>query len=164
MKLPFAPYPFWLIALASWCTGLNATPADEKFQLIAHEFTETYIRDNPENSTELGDHRFDDKLTDYSPSALKTQEKDFQTFLDGLSKIDVKSLSSTNAVDAEILKLHIESELFDLREIRSFANNPLIYDESLANGVYLITAREFAPAEIRLRNVIKRLAGIPTVI
>ncbi|MBO0696333.1 MAG: hypothetical protein J2P56_09565, partial [Verrucomicrobia bacterium] len=43
-----------------------ATPQNDAFQKIAHEYIEEYLRANPEEATELGDHRFDGQLTDYS--------------------------------------------------------------------------------------------------
>jgi hypothetical protein len=42
-----------------------ATPQDDAFQKIAHDYIEQYLRANPEDATELGDHRFDGQLTDY---------------------------------------------------------------------------------------------------
>ena len=46
--------------------NLRATPQDDQFQRIAHDYIEGFLTSNPEYATELGDHRFDDKLTDYS--------------------------------------------------------------------------------------------------
>ena len=45
-------------------TNVSATPQDEQFQQIAHDYIEGYLVTHPENAPELGDHRFDDKLTD----------------------------------------------------------------------------------------------------
>jgi len=42
--------------------------------------------------------------------------------------------------------------------------NPLVYNQSLANSIYLLVARDFAPAEQRIPNLRKRLEGIPAVI
>ena len=47
----------------------SATPQDDAFQKISHDYTEQYLRANPEDATELGDHRFDGQLTDYSTEA-----------------------------------------------------------------------------------------------
>ena len=68
---------------------LNAapTPQDDAFQKIAHVYIEQYLQTNPEQATELGDHRFDGQLTDYSPEA---QAKDlvFDVLLQD-AKIDI---------------------------------------------------------------------------
>jgi hypothetical protein len=46
-----------------------ATTQDDAFQKIAHDYIGQYLQANPEEATELGDHRFDGQLTDYSPEA-----------------------------------------------------------------------------------------------
>ena len=55
---------FVLVSLVMPLTNVGATPQDEQFQQIAHDYIEGYLTTHPENATELGDHRFDDKLTD----------------------------------------------------------------------------------------------------
>ena len=42
--------------------------------------------------------------------------------------------------------------------------NPLTYNTSLANAVYLLIARDFAPPAERIPNIRKRMEGIPNVI
>ncbi len=42
--------------------------------------------------------------------------------------------------------------------------NPLVYNQSLAQGLYVLIAREFAPPEERIPNLRKRMEGIPHVI
>jgi len=48
-------------------TRVRATPEDEEFQKLARDYIEQELQANPEQATELGDHRFDSRLTDYSP-------------------------------------------------------------------------------------------------
>ena len=45
----------------------NANPKDDEFEKIAKDYIETHLSSHPEFATELGDHRFDGVLTDYSP-------------------------------------------------------------------------------------------------
>jgi uncharacterized protein (DUF885 family) len=45
----------------------SASPTtDERFQQLASAYIEEELGSNPEQATDLGDHRFDDILTDYS--------------------------------------------------------------------------------------------------
>ena len=55
---------FVLFSLAIPFRSIRATPQDERFQQTAHDYIEGYLAAKPEDATELGDHRFDDKLTD----------------------------------------------------------------------------------------------------
>src|SRR5205807_338242 len=42
--------------------------------------------------------------------------------------------------------------------------DPLVYNQSLANSLYLLVARAFDSPEKRIRNLRKRMEAIPTVI
>ena len=145
---------------------LNAAGAaqDDEFQKIAHDYIEQYLRANPEDATELGDHRFDGQLTDYSSDA---QAKDLATqkeFRDKLNAIDGSQLTGANNVDFRILKENIDYKIFQDEELKEPEWNPLVYMQSLANSLYLLVARDFAPAEKRIPNLRQRMEAIPRVI
>src|SRR5438876_12438975 len=89
-----------------------AAMQDDEFQKIAHDYIEQYLRSNPEDATELGDHRFDGQLTDYSSDA---QTKDLGTqkeFHDKLNAIDGSQLTGSGNVDFRILKENIDYKIF----------------------------------------------------
>jgi uncharacterized protein (DUF885 family) len=141
-----------------------ATSQDDAFQKIAHDYIEQYLRANPEDATELGDHRFDGQLTDYSSAA---QAKDLATqkeFRDKLNAIDGSQLTGANNVDFRILKENIDYKIFQDEELKEPEWNPLVYMQSLANSLYLLVARDFAPAEKRIPNLRQRMEAIPRVI
>jgi uncharacterized protein (DUF885 family) len=142
----------------------SATTQDDAFQKIAHDYIEQYLRANPEDATELGDHRFDGQLTDYSPDA---QAKDLATqkeFRDKLKAIDGTQLTGANNIDFRILKENIDYQILKAEELKEPDWNPLVYMQSLANSLYLLVARDFAPAEKRIPNLRQRMEGIPRVI
>ena len=142
----------------------SATPQDDAFQKIAHDYIEQYLRANPEDATELGDHRFDGQLTDYSPEARAKELATQKEFRDKLSAIDGSQLTGANNVDFRILKENIDYEIFRGEELKDPEWNPLVYMQSLANSLYLLIARDFAPPQQRIPNLRDRLEGIPRVI
>jgi hypothetical protein len=156
---------FVLVSLAMPLANLRATPQDEQFQQIAHDYIEGYLTTHPENATELGDHRFDDKLTDYSADA-RAQElaRAKQTRQQHEAFTDLSQLTGANNVDLRLLKDKVDNEIFGIEELKEWEWNPLVYNQSLANSIYLLVARDFAPAEQRILNLRKRLEGIPSVI
>src|SRR2546427_6659255 len=141
-----------------------ATTQDDAFQEIAHDYVEQYLRANPEDATELGDHRFDGRLTDYSPEARAKDLSTQKEFRDKLNTIDAPQLTGANNIDFRILKENIDYEIFRAEELREPEWNPLVYMQSLANSLYLLVARDFAPAEKRIPSLRERLEKIPGVI
>lgn len=141
-----------------------ATPQDDEFQKIAHAYIEQYLRANPEEATELGDHRFDGQLTDYSSEARAKELAAQKEFRDKLTAIDGSRLTGANNVDFRILKENIDYKIFEGEELKEPDWNPLVYMQSLANSLYLLVARDFAPPEKRIPNVRQRMERIPQVI
>jgi uncharacterized protein (DUF885 family) len=140
------------------------SPTDASFETLAKACLDEYLRLNPEDATQLGDHRFDGQLTDYSPAGIQAAVASAKKYLGALETIDAKELTGPNRVDARILKLKLESRLFTLIELKPQEWDVLSYNSSLADSLYLLTAREFAPAPERLHHAALRLAAIPTVI
>ncbi len=143
---------------------LAGTTADAAFERIAHDFIESYLRQNPENATEIGDHRYDGQLTDYSAAGRDAAAATLRGTLAALATVDAAQLTGPNRVDAQILRQHVEYELFTLEQLRPFANNPRLYQASFADCIYELSARGQAPADVRLRAIAQRLAAMPRVI
>src|SRR6266566_2176526 len=141
-----------------------ATTQDDEFQKIAHDYIEQYLRSNPEDATELGDHRFDGELTDYSPEARAKDLATQKEFRDRLNTIDGSQLTGANNIDFRILKENIDYQIFQAEELKQAEWNPLVYMQSLANSLYLLVARDFAPPEKRIPNLRQRMEKIPRVI
>jgi len=142
----------------------SATKQDDQFQKIARDYIEQYLRANPEDATELGDHRFDGQLTDYSSDARAKDLATQKEFRAKLNAVDGSQLTAANNIDFRILKENIDYQIFQAEQLRDADWNPLVYMQSLANSLYLLVARDFAPAEKRIPNLRQRMEKIPRVI
>jgi uncharacterized protein (DUF885 family) len=158
------------IVIAAWAalslsiSNLFATSQDDAFQKIGHDYIEQYLQANPEQATDLGDHRFDGKLTDYSSEARAKDLATQKEFRDKLNAIDGSQLTGPNSIDFRILRENIDYQIFRNEELKEPEWNPLVYMQSLANSLYLLVARDFAPAEKRIPNLRQRMEKIPGVI
>src|SRR6478736_1910499 len=151
-------------ALSLSILNTSATSQDDAFEKVARDYVEQYLQSNPEQATELGDHRFDGELTDYSAEARAKDLTTQKEFRDKLNAIDGSQLTGANNIDFRILKENIDYEIFRTEELKQAEWNPLIYMQSLANSLYLLVARDFAPAQKRIPNLRQRMEKIPGVI
>lgn len=154
-----------VLSLALPLIRARASAEDEAFEKIAKDYIEGYLAAHPESATKLGDHRFDDQLSDYSESnreRLIAREKQFREALKQFE--DFSKLTGPNQVDVRILRENIDHALFELEELRPNNWNPLVYNESLADGLYLLVARDFDKPENRIPNLQKRMEWIPHII
>src|SRR5215475_3795606 len=151
-------------ALSLSISNTFAISHDDAFQKLAHDYVEKYLRTNPEQATDLGDHRFDSQLTDYSADARSRDLATQKDFRDKLKTIDGSHLTGANSTDFRILKENIDYQIFRAEELKEPEWNPLVYMQSLANSLYLLVARDFAPAEKRIPSLRQRMEKIPEVI
>src|SRR6266446_4339204 len=129
------------IALSLPAVKIRATPQDDEFQKIAHDYIERELQANPEEATELGDHRFDGQLTDYSSQARAKDLATQKEFREKLNILDGVQVTGANNVDLRILKENIDYKIFEAEELKEADCNPLLYNQSLANSLYLLVAR-----------------------
>jgi uncharacterized protein (DUF885 family) len=151
-------------ALSFSILKLSANSQDDAFQKIAHDYVEQYLRANPEQATELGDHRFDGQLTDYSREALAKDLATQKEFRHKLNATDGSQFTGANGIDFRTLSENVDYQIFQLEELKETEWNPLVYMQSLANSLYLLVARDFAPADQRIPNLRQRMETIPRVI
>ena len=142
-----------------------ANPKDDEFEKIAKDYVEGFLSSHPEYATELGDHRFDGQLTDFSAATRNRQLARAKHFRESLQAFDdFSQLTGANQVDVRILRDNIDNEIFKLEELKEADWNPLVYNQSLANSLYLLVARDFDSPEKRIPNLRKRMEAIPRVI
>ena len=138
---------------------------DAEFEKLAKDYVEGYLSAHPESATELGDHRFDDQLTDYSSDSRQRQIIRAKQFREALAAFDdFHQLTGPNQVDVRILRDSVDNELFRLEELKEAEWNPLIYNQSLANSLYLLVARGSDDPEKRVASLRARMEAMPTVI
>jgi uncharacterized protein (DUF885 family) len=136
--------------------------ADQKFEALAKQYIEKLLEMEPERATQLGDHRYDNRLNDYSMEGINRSRAFTQQYLKELQAIPANRLSRTNSIDYRIMRSRLEYNLFQLDVLREYEWNPLRYN--VGNAIYELIARDFAPLKSRLRSAKERLMGVPAVI
>src|SRR6266545_4151403 len=132
---------------------------DAAFEQLARDTLDEMLARNPEVATQLGDHRYDDRLDDRRPEALEEERQALRGRLAQLDVVDPALLSPVNRVDADILRGRLAEALYQLDVLREYEWNPLVSNPGTA--IYSLLARDYAPIGDRLRSVAGRLAAIP---
>ncbi len=131
------------------------------FERLTREYLDHYFAAEPIEATEAGDHRFDDRLPDYSYKAVQAEIAALGSFRGRLKAIAPASLSRDDQQDRAILLNEIERRIFDLDTLRVWETNPLLYARVAGGGVRSLLSRDFAPYPDRLRAAIARMHAIP---
>ncbi len=94
-----------LIAGFVACAGATAAPptAAEQANALFAEYWEWQLRELPGFATYIGDHRYDDRLTDVSAAAIARRKAYQAELATRLAAIDVNALSGQDAVSYRVL-------------------------------------------------------------
>jgi uncharacterized protein (DUF885 family) len=125
-------------------------------------FLAELFRLNPTFATAMGEHAHDARWPDLSAAGRAEQLAFIDRWLAELGAMD--ALDHDDAIDRDLLVGELEAARFNETMLQEDAWNPLEWVYLIGNGLFAITAREFAPLADRLASVAGRLEGIPTVL
>lgn len=157
--------PAIVLCLAVLSLGCGRADREDKaFAKLSNDFFEFYFENNPVSATAAGDHRYDDRMNDMSLDGRKRILDIQRDYLERLRRIDTGKLSAASRVDAQYLEENIEMFLLYDDDLRALETNPTLYVELLANSVFYVLSREFAPLDKRLDLIARRLEQFPRVV
>lgn len=136
---------------------------DAEFLKFANDYIDHfYFPFNPTLATQLGVHKYDNRLEDYSKSGILERIKVLKKYETQLKAFDKEKLSELMQGSYELLLNSILSELLTLEVIKPWEKDPHFYSSRVNNAVFVIMSRKFAPLEDRVRSVIAREKEILT--
>jgi len=122
------------------------------------------FRLQPVAATELGDHEHDGEWPDLSVAGRAAWLAWVKGTKAQVEALDPASLSRDEVIDRRILLENLAAMRFFAADLREDEWNPLSSVYLLGGGLFALISREFAPLPARLRSVVERLDGIPSVL
>lgn len=141
-----------------------AASQDGAFTALASEYLEDIFRRQPTQATDLGIHKYDDQLENYSRQGVMDAIAAARAFRDRVNTIDPSALSADKQLDREQLLHAIDSRVLMLAVVRPWAKDADSYSSGLTNTAYVMIKRRFAPPEERLRKLIAREKAMPAAL
>ena len=139
--------------------------ADAKLDGFYRQHLEKVFEMRPVEATELGDHRFDDRLDDLSAAARDAWvQLDRQTLAELPRQVEYDELSSANKVNYEILKHALTRAIWTAENLRPFEEDPRTYNGYINDSVYILLTQSTLPKEKNVANAIARMGSIPQII
>ncbi|HEY6793354.1 MAG TPA: DUF885 domain-containing protein [Kineosporiaceae bacterium] len=138
---------------------VGATSGSERFRRTAERVLDALLEESPEWATELGDHRFDDRLTDLSPDGVARRVARLHQATSALDDLDDSDLDPGDRVDLEILRTAVTREQWAAQELAGHTWDPLVHLPGEA--LYPLIARDGADPPHRIAALTARLAAVP---
>ena len=134
---------------------------DEAFGEVSDGFLEAMTQLNPIYGTQIGDHAHDGDMPNVSAQGRAVDQQIAGALLDALGMLDKDQMSRSNQVDYMLLKNTLEYSRWSHDVEQQWAWNPQYYNDTASYALYGLVARDFAPFEERLPNIISRMQKVP---
>ena len=136
--------------------------AEAELAALEPQIVEHLFALQPSYAVGLGLHRYDGLVPDLSHAATDAWSVRADELLGRLNRLGDDGLSEGRRIDRFLLRLILESPLFDLREAKDLDRNPMAYVGSISLTSYLV--RDYASVEDRVGSIVRILEQVPALL
>jgi uncharacterized protein (DUF885 family) len=115
----------------------------------------------PVASSDAGLHTWDDKLTDYSLSAVLARRLDVKELLAKVNAMNTTTWSKDDQIDWLLFRSQLESIAFFNRVMDFEATDPQTYVNECSNGIFSLLKKDYDTKQKRARAATERLKRMP---
>lgn len=138
------------------------TPAD--LRRMADEYYRWRNQNFPVVSSDAGLHTWDDKLTDYSLSAVLARRLYVTDLLNKVRAMPAASWSKDDRIDWLLFRSQLESVAFFNRVMDSEATDPQLYVNECSTGIFSLLKKDYDTPRVRALAATARLKQMPFMI
>jgi uncharacterized protein (DUF885 family) len=119
---------------------------------------------SPVAATQLGEHRWDDRLSDMSLAGIESQHHEILNAVDEFAALDPTDFSSDARIDYILVAQIFNSFVRQHEKVEGYLRDPGAYLGEAMGGVFMLILKDFAPLPERLRSALGRMREIPRVL
>lgn len=145
-------------------TTATAGTLAPSFSAFVDRYLQDFARRHPSIAAGNGIHDFDGTLDDYSAAAIAREIAELKRTRAELRAFSASALTADERVDQKILDGVIDGWLLEQETLQNWRRNPMLYASVLSDGVHNLMTMTNAPAPVRMRRIIGKLAGVPSLL
>lgn len=157
-----------MIAGRAWpglVSAAGTAGGDAGLNTFFRSYLEAQFRLQPLAATQLGDHRFDHLMEDLTKDGrAQWEELDRRTLQELPRAVAYDRLSRGAQIDFEIFRQHLVRSIWLTENIRSYEDDPRVYNQYISDSVFLVLAQSTLPREVNVSNCLARMRQIPAVL
>ncbi|HEV8332930.1 MAG TPA: DUF885 domain-containing protein [Steroidobacteraceae bacterium] len=153
-----------LVATAATLWALNAAADPAELRKLAHDYYQWRDAAYPTATSGQGDHRYDDRLTDFSPAALNARQTHVSELLQTVKGMSTEGWSRDDRVDAILFQAQLEGADFFGRTLNATATDPQTYVSECAAAIFTLLQKDYAPHRTRALAATSRLEHMPAML
>jgi uncharacterized protein (DUF885 family) len=149
-----------IIALISLAAA--ADPAE--LRKVAHEYYQWRDNAYPVATSGMGDHRLDDRLTDYSMAAVEQRRQHVSSLLTQINAMPVEGWSKDDRIDRILFGSELAYADFFGRRLNPEQSDPQVYVNECSNAIFSMLTKEYAPHRTRALAATSRMEKMPALL
>ena len=155
-----------LLLLTASCSpaAKPATADTATFAAFVDHYLDDFATRRPSIAGGNGLHQHDDRLDDFSAAAITAEIAALKRDRETLRSFAADKLTPDERVDQKILDGVIDGWLLEQETLQNWKRNPMLYASALSDGVHNLMTMENAPAPVRMRRIISKLASVPAML
>jgi uncharacterized protein (DUF885 family) len=118
----------------------------------------------PVAASDQGLHTGDQRVTDYSMDAVKKRRAHVEEILARVKAMDTSAWTGAQRIDWRLFVSQLEGPAFFARVTAPEESDPQIYVNEVANAVFSLLKKEYAPARSRAMSAAARLEQVPALL
>jgi len=138
--------------------------SEATFYHRAEKWLDRLLELNPVAATQLGEHRWDDRLSDYTPQALENQHQEMLAALAEFQAMNWSDFRLDAQIDYTLVVQILKSFIRQYEKVQDYRRNPGSYLQEVLGGIFLLIVKDFAPLPERLRSALGRVREVPRVL
>jgi len=140
----------------------NNSPA--ALRKLAEDYYEWRNRQYPVFSSDAGLHTWDNKLTDYSPSAIAARRAHVVSLLAQVNRMRTDRWKKDDQIDWLLFRAQIEGPVFFDRVMDFEHRDPQVYVNECSNSIFSLLKKEYDSPRNRALSATARLRAMPAMI
>src|SRR5947208_9939589 len=131
---------------------------------LANDYYNWRNENSPVASSSRGLHTWDDKLPDFSPAKIVEEAQHVHALLEKVRTMKIDTWPKDEQIDAILFRAQLENVDFGNRVLKFERNNPLIYTEICADGIFSLLKKEYDTPRKRALSATARLKAMPAML
>ena len=144
--------------------SLQAAATPDGLRKMAHDYYQWRDTAYPVATSAAGDHRLDDKLTDYRMPEVVKRRQHIIGLLANVSGIDTDGWSKDDRIDRILFQSQLTGVDFFGRRLNPEESDPQLYVNECSNAIFSLLQKEYAPHRTRALAATARLEQMPALL
>jgi uncharacterized protein (DUF885 family) len=135
--------------------------AQQQLHKLADDYYEWSKVEYPVNASDQGDHRFDERMVDYSASAIAKRRAHVTDLLAKVNAMDIAKWPKDEKIDWILFRSQLEGADFGARVLQSEESDPQTYVGTASNAIFSLLKKDYDTPQKRATAAAARFRAMP---